>query len=345
MTLRSALFGTAVAIAVSSAAGAANFNGWYLSLEGGANWVGDWDQNQFTPALVTATTSFDTGWAVLASVGYSFGSNWRAEFEAGYRSNKIDSVITNGVPGTTTGDLWEATFMGNVLYDINLSDKLSISLGVGVGGDFAELSVGPGTVTDDDLNFAYQGIAGVNYGIGRQTAVYMNYRYLRVHEPEFGFSPPGFTIQGDDFGKHTVTIGLRYSLQPAAAPDIMAPPSDAAPPPTSSAPPQQFIVFFGFNKYNLTTEALRVISEAVVAARQTGTASVLVTGHTDTKGSDEYNMRLSNRRSNAVKAEMVRQGISAGSITTTGKGESELLVQTADGVKEPQNRRAAIDIN
>jgi OOP family OmpA-OmpF porin len=42
---------------------------------------------------------------------------------------------------------------------------------------------------------------------------------------------------------------------------------------------------------------------------------------------------------------MVRQGIANGAITSTGKGESELLVQTADSVKEPQNRRATIDLN
>lgn len=346
MTLmRSTLLGTAVAIALSGTARAASFNGWYIGLEGGANWVGDWDQVQFTPPPTTATTSFDTGWAVLGTVGYSFWGNWRAEFEAGYRSNDIDTVLIGGAPSTTTGDLWEVSLMGNFIYDLNLTDKLSVSLGVGVGADYAELSLGPVTVSDDDWNFAYQGIAGINYGVGQQTALFLNYRYLRVHEPDFVYTSPGFTIDGDDFGKHTVTVGLRYSLQPSPAADIMAPPPDAAPPPTSSAPPQQFIVFFGFNKYNLTSEAMRVISEAVVAAKQTGSASVLVTGHTDTKGSNEYNMRLSNRRSNAVKAEMVRQGVSPGSITTTGRGETELLVQTADGVKEPQNRRAAIDLN
>ena len=104
-------------------------------------------------------------------------------------------------------------------------------------------------------------------------------------------------------------------------------------------------MFFGFNKYNLTSEALRVISEAVVAAKETGSASILITGHTDTVGSNGYNERLSMRRSNVVKGEMVRQGISTSSISANGKGETELLVQTADGVKEPQNRRSSIDLN
>ena len=53
---------------------------------------------------------------------------------------------------------------------------------------------------------------------------------------------------------------------------------------------------------------------------------VLITGHTDTVGSNQYNERLSMRRSNAVMGEMVRQGIPIAAITTTGKGETELLV-------------------
>ena len=55
-------------------------------------------------------------------------------------------------------------------------------------------------------------------------------------------------------------------------------------------------------------------------------------------------MRLSVRRANAAKSGLVNEGISPSAISTTGKGETELLVQTGDGVKEPQNRRAAIDL-
>ncbi len=347
MTLRSVLLGAVTAVACSGAASAANFNGWYLSLEGGANWVADWDVlvNPATPA----TASFDTGWAVLASVGYAFGGNWRTEFEVGYRSNNLDT-ITSGAPppGPTTGDLWEGSFMVNALYDIRLGDKLGLSLGVGAGADFAELDLTTATSqgSDDDWNFAYQGIAGLNYAIGRQTSAFINYRYFRAHEPDFILAASGGpTLNGDDFQKHTVTLGLRYAL---ASPQVMAdvPPPYSQPPAVEPAgPARQFIVFFGFNKYNLTTAALRVIAEAVIAAKENGSATVIITGHTDTVGGGDFNQRLSMRRSNAVKAEMVRQGVSPAGISTTGRGENELLVQTADNVKEPQNRRATIDLN
>lgn len=344
MTLRSALLGTALAVACGGAFGgaanAAQIDGWYLGLEAGANLIEDWDHSFLaTPASV----SFDTGWAVLATVGYAWNSHWRLEFEAGYRASDVDTYSITGVPITFVGgDLWEATLMANVLYDLPLTDDLSISFGAGAGGDFANqtYTVGPFSFEDDDWNFAYQGIAGINYMIGRQTALFLNYRYLRVVDPEF-FAP--ILNSGEDLVKHTATIGVRYALQGPQAYVESAPPPPA-PAPMASAP-RQFIVFFGFNKYNLTSEALRVISEAVVAARDTGSASVLITGHTDTVGSNQYNERLSMRRSNAVKGEMVRQGIPTAAITSTGKGETELLVQTADGVKEPQNRRATIDLN
>ena len=67
-------------------------------------------------------------------------------------------------------------------------------------------------------------------------------------------------------------------------------------------------------------------------------------GHTDTSGPEAYNMALSLRRANAVKDALVRNGVPAQAITVIGRGEQGLLVQTADGVREPQNRRVEIVI-
>ncbi len=67
-----------------------------------------------------------------------------------------------------------------------------------------------------------------------------------------------------------------------------------------------------------------------------------VTGHTDTVGSAKYNQALSERRAASVKSALVADGVSGGEITTLGVGKTGLLVPTADGVREPQNRRAEI---
>jgi outer membrane protein OmpA-like peptidoglycan-associated protein len=71
---------------------------------------------------------------------------------------------------------------------------------------------------------------------------------------------------------------------------------------------------------------------------------VQVIGHTDTVGSSSYNQKLSERRAATVKAEMVRLGIAEDVISTEGRGFSDPMVPTGAGVREPQNRRAVIEL-
>jgi outer membrane protein OmpA-like peptidoglycan-associated protein len=120
----------------------------------------------------------------------------------------------------------------------------------------------------------------------------------------------------------------------------VAPPAPPAPPPVKN-----FVVFFDFNKTALTPEAQSVIAEAVKTAKSTGAAKILVTGHTDTVGSDSYNQRLSVRRAEAVKDAMISGGIDGSAISIEGKGFHDPLVPTGPGVREPQNRRAVIDLD
>src|SRR3546814_15949092 len=69
-----------------------------------------------------------------------------------------------------------------------------------------------------------------------------------------------------------------------------------------------------------------------------------VVGHTDTTGSDEYNMRLSESRANSVASYLSSQGVPSNRIRTEGRGEREPLIRTADNVNEPRNRRVDIVI-
>jgi outer membrane protein OmpA-like peptidoglycan-associated protein len=101
-------------------------------------------------------------------------------------------------------------------------------------------------------------------------------------------------------------------------------------------------VFFDFDKSDLTPEAVKVVSEAATNAGLAKVTEISVTGHTDTVGSDAYNMRLSRRRAESVAAELEKDGIPASEIAIFAKGKRDLLVPTKDGVKEPRNRRVQI---
>jgi hypothetical protein len=106
--------------------------------------------------------------------------------------------------------------------------------------------------------------------------------------------------------------------------------------------PHSYLVFFDFNKSDLTPAAVKIVDQAAADAAAGKVTTLQVTGYTDTVGSDAYNMRLSKRRAMAVQAELAKQGIPADAVAIFAKGKHDLLVPTADGVKEPQNRRVSI---
>jgi outer membrane protein OmpA-like peptidoglycan-associated protein len=119
----------------------------------------------------------------------------------------------------------------------------------------------------------------------------------------------------------------------------------AAVPPAAAAPAaRDFTVYFEFAKASLTSDARTIIQQAAAAARQGTATHVSVVGHTDTVGSEKYNQRLSERRAAAVRKELIAQGVPAGEISASGRGQNDLAVPTADEVKEPRNRRAVITV-
>ena len=124
-----------------------------------------------------------------------------------------------------------------------------------------------------------------------------------------------------------------------AATSTYTPPPVVAPAP---AVPHSYLVFFDFNKSDLTPQAVTIVNQAAANAGPAKVTRLTVTGHTDTVGSDAYNMRLSRRRAESVAAQLEKDGIASSEIEIVAKGKRDLLVPTADGVKEPQNRRVQI---
>lgn len=105
-----------------------------------------------------------------------------------------------------------------------------------------------------------------------------------------------------------------------------------------------YIVFFAWNRADLSKAGIKVATDVADSlAGETG-YEVVLNGHTDTTGLEKYNLGLSKKRAEAVKAALVKRGVDADAIKIFAFGESDPRVPTADGVDEPQNRRVEIFI-
>jgi outer membrane protein OmpA-like peptidoglycan-associated protein len=121
-----------------------------------------------------------------------------------------------------------------------------------------------------------------------------------------------------------------------------SPPSPPPPPPPVQSYAGPFIVFFDWDKDAISPAAASILDTAAAAYAQRGGGVITLAGHADRSGSDTYNVGLSQRRANIVRAYLATHGVPDASIRTEADGESRPLVDTADGVREPQNRRVEI---
>ncbi len=147
-----------------------------------------------------------------------------------------------------------------------------------------------------------------------------------------------------EFYDATYESGIRFKFGGQKHEDEATEAAYAPPPPVAPlvAAPRNYLVFFDFNKSDLTPQAVGIVDRAAANAAPAKVTEIQVTGHTDTVGSDAYNMRLSRRRAESVAVQLEKDGIPSSEIEIVAKGKRDLLVPTADGVKEPQNRRVQI---
>jgi outer membrane protein OmpA-like peptidoglycan-associated protein len=301
-----------------------SFPGFYIGAEGGLNWLLNTTITSNVAGagggLIPVSVSPQTGWAAGGVIGYDFVGP-RVELEGVYRQNSTNLGAVGQAINTQVGQLG---IMANLLYDFFPGATITPYVGAGAGIGFVDSNASLGSTV-----FAYQGIIGVGWNIDYNFRVNLDGRYYGTTNP---------TVNGVGWSNNnlSVMLGLSYKFgQPEAAPPPPAPP----PPQTTS-----FMVFFDWDRSNLSQQALQTIQQAANAYRTKGSARITATGHTDRSGPENYNMALSLRRANTVKDALVRDGVPASAITVIGKGESQPLVQTADGVREPQNRRVEIVI-
>ncbi len=286
--------------------------GVYFGVQGGLNWL-------FNTTILGQNVSPQMGWALGGKFGYDFIGP-RIEVEGLYRQNNNGNFFGNRA---ITGQISQVTAMANFLYDFNATGTFVPYVGVGAGVGFIDSDYNLGSTT-----FAYQGILGVGYNATPNLRFNLEGRYIGTTNPQ---------VASTSWTNNNIALLAAVQVKFGSAP----PPPP--PPPPAVAPPS-FMVFFDWDRSNLSQQALATIKQAADAFKQRGNARITATGHTDTSGPEAYNMALSLRRANAVKDALVREGVPAQAITVIGRGEQGLLVQTGDGVREPQNRRVEIVI-
>lgn len=109
----------------------------------------------------------------------------------------------------------------------------------------------------------------------------------------------------------------------------------------SGDPLSQRIIYFEYDSDNVQSQYRDVISAHAKSLRSSG-RSVALEGHSDERGSREYNIGLGERRAQSVKRLMVAAGLSPSQISTISYGEERPAVQGADGVSMAKNRRVEL---
>lgn len=320
----------------------------YIGLGVGADWL---DANRFRGPGTNSTASYDRpGLVGIFSLGYALGNGVRLELEPGYRWHHLHSI--NGI--SAAGKAETASLMANAIYDFNIHTPWvplipHLGVGAGVARIWNHSSPHNGFLIDGhDTVPAFQGIAGVEYAVQPNIKIGLDYRYFVAHDADFRTAGTGLTSRAGDFNSQTALLTFRYEFappKPAPIPAVVSPPvPQAAPAPPPPPQPQSFELYFNLNSAQLTPEARTIVQQAAASAREGNITHIAVTGHTDTTGTASYNQRLSERRAEAVKAELVRDGVPADEIVTRGVGEQQLAVPTADRVNEPRNRRVVIEL-
>ncbi|MFI4947432.1 MAG: OmpA family protein [Alphaproteobacteria bacterium] len=337
VTAAGALLAVAVVMSVTSA----RAQTFYLG--GEAGWSVLENQIDRAPGLPAVRKQFDSGFAAGARAGYEWGP-WRLEEEYIYHSNDLSSLSIGGVKaGGVSGGRESHAFMTNVLYDINVGGPVTPHVGAGIGAvdviDHAHVA-GLGTISrDDDWEFGYQAIAGIRYNLTPVVALDLDYRYLATTDPSFRVPHlPGVSYT-TGYNTHTLMASLVYRFGPPPPPPVTAPPVVPAAP---AATRRVFLVFFDWDRATITAEGSRIVQQAAAAYKSGAPVQLQVTGYTDASGSVGYNQRLSERRANAVADALARQGVPRNDMTVSGRGKNDQRVPTADGVREPQNRRVEI---
>ncbi len=360
MKLRLAL-AAATCLALPIVAHAQPVTGPYVSLGAGTTILNPSNITVASPYAVNSANGrvlYRESYSGVVGAGYGFGDGFRVELSGDFYRNSAHKIDANdGTQLPVTGAQKTYGAMALVYYDIPVGLPIFPYVGAGVGYQWAkmnsDIATGIGGYTSDIAagtygSIAYNVIGGVAYPLPMVPGLSLTaeYRFMQMTATKkYLFSVDGIPTGATNIGQqssHTFLFGVRYQIFNPPPPPPPAPVPVAAPAP---APAKTYLVFFDWDKYNLTPRALDIISQAASDSKSQTTTTIDVSGYTDTSGTPTYNMGLSQRRATAVANQLVADGVPASEITTHAFGETHLLVPTGPGVREPQNRRVEIVLN
>ena len=327
MQLRNIMLAAAI-LAVPAAVQAQVVNGPYVGAGVGINKFLDAD---ITNSGGTKIES-DVGFVGLGSVGWGFGNGVRAELEGNYRQQS--SKATNGGASTSSFTTRSYGAMVNVLYDIDLKAAVVPYVGLGAGVQWANFR-GFGSNQTSKAAGAGQAIVGLALPLDQNLSITAEARAISfLGDAKFngGAVKNPVNLSG--------LVGLRYAF--GAAPAAAPAPAPAPAPMVKAEEARTYLVFFDWDKADLTARARQIIADAAGASSRLAVTRIEVAGHADKSGTAAYNQGLSMKRAQAVAGELVRLGVKKDAIAVSAFGDTKPLVPTADGVREPQNRRVEI---
>jgi outer membrane protein OmpA-like peptidoglycan-associated protein len=305
--------------------------------------------------------------------GLQGGYNWQfgmwvlggeADIDGGFMSHQYSTTRQTlfSVPVTTNASReldWLMTFRGRAGVTPINSLLLYLTGGLAVGenkngASFVCPTCSPPASTEastttrvSDTNVGWTAGTGAEWAFAPQWSIKAEYLYVDLGDTNAGlvynYGASTSTLNAKFHNSdHIFRLGANFHFgvptPPPATPVVAAPPPPPAPPAVAR---QMFIVFFEFDKSSLTPDGKKVVDAAADAFKK-GKSDIAIAGYTDLSGSAQYNLALSHRRADAVQAALVKDGVPAPAIGESWYGKQNPRVPTADGVREPQNRRVEI---
>jgi outer membrane protein OmpA-like peptidoglycan-associated protein len=294
------------------------------------------DLGVMKPVHPATKNAIATGGVIAPYGGYMFndyiGISAQLHAWAGKTKDREDPGRFARAIGTDDNTTWVGGIGAGPIAAIPLGKRFSI-WGTFQPGFYTALA--DEALTDSSFGFSTG--AGLNIFVTDNFSLGPWGRYNRLYQ----------RIHGTHDAKYvTFGIGLTYWLgraeeappppPPPAAPKAAAP----TPPVTKKVVPRA--VYFDFDKSNIRPDARATLDEAVRILKAEPGQIVIAEGHTDSKGTDQYNEALSLRRARAVRDYLIKGGIPANDIKVEGFGESKPVASNETDEGRQQNRRVEL---